>query len=114
MAANPKFLSLLQRLLNLTLNGKLTWKEGFTPRSYRIVRDYAIIEVGVSDDPQTAEQFYARLEDRAGREVENVSSLDKLPFGPFILPQLYRAAEQNAARGDELIDKLMSDLSQIS
>jgi hypothetical protein len=114
VAANPKFFYLLQNLVDLTVKGKLDWKEGFEPQSYRIVRDYAIVEVGASDDPLTGKRsYYARLEDRAGHEVENVSSEDQ-PHLSVIVPALYRAVEKNAARGDELIDKLMSDLSQIS
>ena len=110
MVANAKFLELLDNLKAATLQGKLGWEETISEDVFRVVSDYATVEVGKDFKDFSEPYYFARIMDRKGRDVEYMT----IPAGlkDNVLEELYGLAQRSARRADDLLDRMIAELSK--
>lgn len=106
MAANPKFIHLLEMLSVATLQGRLDWSETFGEDTYRVALDKASVRIEKEADEYKATLF------NEGNPVDELTSGDGDPGHIRVLKNLYETVQsQYEQKRDELIDRLILNVS---
>ncbi len=107
--ASEKFIRLLTSLLEGTQEGKIKWSETASEKAFRVAFEPGLVRVAVEySDYTDCENYFAFLQDRQGRTVDEIASYDNTaPQG--LLRNLYIAARYSALRADDILEKMLMD-----
>ena len=109
MSENAKFVQLLENIRDATAKGRLQWEDTIHEDSFRLVLDYAILRIGVSyDDGLERETYSAFLMNEAGRVVDSLTSEEG---SRELLANLFGLARRSARGAEDLIDRMLGDLT---
>jgi hypothetical protein len=107
--ASEKFLQLLTSLLEGTREGRLRWSETASEHAFRVAFETGLVRVETRyDDYAEHDNYFALLQDRQGRTVDELASFDKTAPQGF-LRDLYNAARYSALEADKIIEKMLMD-----
>jgi hypothetical protein len=109
--ANPKFVHLLQSLLEGTQRGSVRWEKTISKDDFRVSLDGAFVRVGrvVVDDEDLdeASDTYATLVTPRGETLEYIYSHDLAPEYPALIQELLSIARRQVMKVDDILDRLI-------
>ncbi len=107
--ASEKFIRLLSSLLERTQENKITWSETASEHAFRVAFESGLVRIsGEYNEHAEREDYFAFLQDRQGRTVDELASSDNTaPQG--LLRYLYLAARYSALRADDILERMLRD-----
>ena len=115
-----KHLKLVQKLIEKTAKGSLTWNESLDPDTFQVsFPDYTL---RIHKDQTTKRHLYTiGILNGSGNEVEAFSSVDLEDAAEFsyedsptlIIEKLFLKAKRSALRSEEAIDDILNELEQV-
>jgi hypothetical protein len=107
--ASEKFIRLLTSLLEKTQEDKIRWNETASEQAFRVAFEPGLVRISVEyDEYAERENYFAFLQDRQGRTVDELASYDDTaPQG--LLRNLYIAARSSALRADDILERMLRD-----
>ncbi|MCJ2091437.1 hypothetical protein MKK67_02775 [Methylobacterium sp. J-072] len=107
---------LVERLLDRTQAGELSWQEGVRPDTFQVSFPNNSVQV-IPIDNGKLNEFQIAIIDHFGRVVDNVTNaqLDRFtphPSGPWssVMKELYVAARRSAFNADAAIDNILVEI----
>jgi hypothetical protein len=117
MNANPKFVRLLQSLLEATQRGRLRWEQTISKEDFRVQFEGVIVRVGEharseEDDEKDLLTPYATLIGPGGRTLEFAEPEDLEPENSDMIKDLYNAVRRQVLQIDDILDRLIEHVEK--
>jgi hypothetical protein len=113
-----KFERLLGELRDLTARGRVAWNETLSERRFISFLENGSVEIEQSYDLGADEEeiavYLATLLNRDGRVVATISTQPPDGCDPAMLAELFRSAQANARKSDEVFDKVLNELESLA
>jgi hypothetical protein len=110
-SANPKFVHLLQSLLEGTRRGSVKWEKTISKDDFRVSLEGAFVRVGRvvldEEDLDEASDTYATLVTLRGETLEYVYSHDLEPEHPALVQELLSTVRRQVMQVDDILDRLI-------
>jgi hypothetical protein len=114
MDPTPQIESLIDKLLELSREGKVNWQETANEQKFLAAVSKFVVTIGFEDETNWTNASYGlEVSDQAGKALENVTLYrGDLRFAE--LQELHTLARRRALRVDEALSDLLSTLTKIS
>ncbi|SPF42294.1 conserved hypothetical protein [Candidatus Sulfopaludibacter sp. SbA4] len=120
MAVSNLLTTLIERLLDLTTEGKIKWEETADENVFLASVSHNVVTIGRRRSPEDYDSwdYEIQVSDRQGRLVDETSSSDTSVTAeggnPYVdLARLFEAARRKALDTDKVLAELISSLDSI-